>query len=150
MKIRNGFVSNSSTSSFIVAIAKVVDEERVMKWISDNKLEYVTEIRKFGDEESEDKGLDYRHGGGWSLTEKASGRILFIDELCNKNFVVSGFKPGDKYVVFNGNLKEDCDWDSPDIDKDSCNNEGEFYKFILRGGDGMFSSYNGAYAIGMN
>ena len=32
MKTRQGFVSNSSSSSFIVAVAKVVDEEKVNKW----------------------------------------------------------------------------------------------------------------------
>ena len=29
MKIRNGFVSNSSSSSFIIGIAKVADEKRL-------------------------------------------------------------------------------------------------------------------------
>jgi hypothetical protein len=38
MKIRNGFVSNSSSSSFIVAIAKVVDEAKVNSWLKSLKI----------------------------------------------------------------------------------------------------------------
>lgn len=38
MKIRNGFVSNSSSSSFIIAIAAVKDIAKFDKYMKDNKL----------------------------------------------------------------------------------------------------------------
>jgi hypothetical protein len=41
MKIRNGFVSNSSSSSFIIGIARVSDEEKLNKYIKDNNISNV-------------------------------------------------------------------------------------------------------------
>jgi hypothetical protein len=38
MKIRNGFVSNSSSSSFIIGIAKVTDLDKLKKYISDKGI----------------------------------------------------------------------------------------------------------------
>ena len=38
MKIRNGFVSNSSSSSFIVGIAKIIDYNKLTKYIRKNKI----------------------------------------------------------------------------------------------------------------
>jgi hypothetical protein len=38
MKIRNGFVSNSSSSSFIIGIAAVADVDACKKYLEDNKI----------------------------------------------------------------------------------------------------------------
>jgi len=38
MKTRQGFVSNSSSSSFIVGIAKITDEKKFHKYLKDNNL----------------------------------------------------------------------------------------------------------------
>lgn len=40
MKTRNGFVSNSSSSSFIVGIGKVVDQNRLHKFMTSNKIKF--------------------------------------------------------------------------------------------------------------
>lgn len=42
MKIRNGFVSNSSSSSFMIGIAKIVDMDKFKKWFDNfgDKLKY--------------------------------------------------------------------------------------------------------------
>lgn len=39
MKIRNGFVSNSSSSSFVIAIAEVTDEEKIRIYLKENKID---------------------------------------------------------------------------------------------------------------
>jgi hypothetical protein len=38
MKTRNGFVSNSSSSSFIVAVAKVINEKKLKEWLKSLNL----------------------------------------------------------------------------------------------------------------
>jgi hypothetical protein len=39
MKIRNGFVSNSSSSSFIIAVAQIINREKVDSWIGSLSLD---------------------------------------------------------------------------------------------------------------
>jgi len=50
MKTRNGFVSNSSSSSFIIAVGKVIDREKALSFFeSCDMLEYFWSINKLSD-----------------------------------------------------------------------------------------------------
>ena len=45
MKIRNGFVSNSSSSSFIIGLAIIKDRELFDNWVSSNKINDIKIIK---------------------------------------------------------------------------------------------------------
>jgi len=46
MKIRNGFVSNSSSSSFIISIGKIVDDNKFEKYCKNNDIKLDDDIFK--------------------------------------------------------------------------------------------------------
>ena len=49
MKIRRGFVSNSSSSSFIIGISKVGDIDKCLKYITDNNIDKEVKITTYKD-----------------------------------------------------------------------------------------------------
>ena len=69
MKTRNGFVSNSSSSSFIIGIAEIVNEGRVMKYLRNSKLWEFNRLEILKTNE-----LDF--------VTNENGTTTYIDKLC--------------------------------------------------------------------
>lgn len=85
MKIRNGFVSNSSSSSFIIGIGNVDDEVKLRQEIGNNnyiKIDTVEElIKSYSFRISSNKIILESFGGEVSTTfNDKSDLIVFFDE----------------------------------------------------------------------
>lgn len=108
MKIRNGFVSNSSSSSFIIAIAEITDLPTFLESMKDVKFDY-----------------HYNYGTFEELLEKGMGVNGEENELCVESFTSATttmvMEPGKKYFVvdYAGNEGDESFMDSDDdIDYD--------------------------------
>ena len=91
MKIRNGFVTNSSSSSYIICFARIKDEEKAKKIIDKHDLEVF-----------DAKGVK---GEMWfgELGAVWAGAIIWgVDELLEKH-------PNDKYVIIEDGIEGDWD-----------------------------------------
>lgn len=88
MKIRNGFVTNSSSSSFICCFARIADEEKAKKILE--KYEY--DIDVYTAEEALE-AIDRRGWSGWLDCDWAGVYMTpskeYIKEHMNSRFVVS-------------------------------------------------------------
>lgn len=95
MKIRCGFVTNSSSSSYIICFARIKDEEKAQKIID-----------KYDLDTFDAKGVkdEMRYG---ELGADWAGAIIWgTDEILEAH-------PDDKYVIIE-------DWLDADYDEDSC------------------------------
>ena len=104
MKIRNGFVSNSSSSSFIIAIARVVDEDKLNTYIKKNNITNV-EIEAIG---------DIKHWYNINIKDNKIKLESFMSD------VETTFKDEtDKVVIFDDAFGDDDDfWNGDDYDYD--------------------------------
>lgn len=87
MKTRSGFVSNSSSSSFIIALAKVIDKSKLEGWLksvaNSEQLRYDVEIKRLGDipvEGSEE--------AKYECTERVKDSTVIRTTLLNDDFTV--------------------------------------------------------------
>lgn len=70
MKIRNGFVSNSSSSSFIVAINQLTEDQ------IEKLMTYPAECTFPGEWHSTDEFGKYYYGDGWNIHKNDSGGFI--------------------------------------------------------------------------
>ena len=101
MKVRNGFVSNSSSSSFIIAIARVIDEEKLTKYITKNNIQGLSIVTV---EDAKDKL--------WSFSEH-NGRVVLEGFMSD---VSTSYESNtDKLVYLDSYGGDDSDfWDGDD------------------------------------
>jgi len=124
MKIRNGFVSNSSSSSFIATYGKIVDVKKFEKWMatfphaSRYKIMNGTSL------------LEMQENGGWNKPITSG----FMDCMISENEVIHAAKTNpDDLFIFKTGIGPDCDsdfmnseddWDlNYDIDLDRFNSD---------------------------
>jgi len=100
MKYRNDFVTNSSSSSYIICFARIADLEKASKIIEKNGLKICTK-RDIEHEMIYDGAL----GNDWSGVE-----LWGIDKILNKY-------PNSKYIIIEGGFEIYEPWDrEPDYD----------------------------------
>ena len=122
MKVRQGFVSNSSSSSFIIGIAKIEDEQKLEEYLKKNKIEKDSEdliIETFNDIKKRRKEYDYFFSERQNalIVDAFSGAMVSID--------TKALKDDDKILIYyfcgdEGDFCfcDDCDDLDYDIDID--------------------------------
>jgi len=118
MKLRQGFVSNSSSSSFIVGVGKVKSLDALKKWAKDNKVTLGTE--NYSDIRLKTTS-DILKNDGWDYG--IEGPNLYVEEPVNSGGrVYSKFDvAGDDFycIVCIGNDEGDQQfWNGYDMDYD--------------------------------
>ena len=95
MKIRLDYVTNSSSSSYIICFARIADENKAKKIINKHQLDILSEEDVRGEMYYGDLGADW------------CGAIIWgADKILKEH-------PDDKYIIIE-------DWNDADYDEDSC------------------------------
>jgi len=128
MKIRNGFVSNSSSSSFIIGIVNsgVNGEGRtVSDLIKDNIIGYnqwAEIVAKDIDENTILLMIDSFNGDSVSCKATLEDKILYVN----------GTGPDDDDFFYDGDY---CDYDKIDLDDFENNDQSMYYEIASLGGE---------------
>lgn len=118
MKIRNGFVSNSSSSSFIIAYGMIKDRKKLDDYLKKNGITYEESISRW----SEVRIVPYveinQSNRNLSCTNCISLDIpIGLDKFKNKEFIIVelGNNEGDSFFWEDDSYE--CNWDkAEDID----------------------------------
>jgi len=118
VKTRQGFVSNSSSSSFIVGVGKVKSLDAFHKWAKKNKVTIGTE--NYSDVRLKTTS-DILKADGWDFGVR--GETVYVEEPVNNGGEVScDFDPaGDDFyciVCIGNNEGDDQFWNGHDMDYD--------------------------------
>jgi len=148
MKIRNGFVSNSSSSSFMIGMGVVTDQKKLEKYLTDNKIvlddkkNYSCELKIATVSELRDKATE--KWSGFSI-DKDTDILELMAPINNYHAVMLGLKKlqeddkilylyvgndeGDGAFYTSDNGWGDLDYDQVDINWFSENQQLAWYAF---------------------
>lgn len=123
MKKRNGFVSNSSSSSFIVAVAKIVNEQKFNEWFNSLNIQtYECRVCNLTDIASDRCTSVVLKGDDIVVESFQTNAILKVNNITEKDkiFVVNitndegdygRFSGDDEYGEYQGYIDYDIDID---------------------------------------
>jgi hypothetical protein len=160
MKIRNGFVSNSSSSSFIVGVGKISNRDAFDEFIKEKGIcnfvdIYTTEeLVKESESDSWYKNCT-KSDDKYYITKDSfmdSGERLEFDPNLNEEFVVVSYCGDEGECSFCSNDPDNCDYDcgysNYNIDSEFFEGDSASYLFDLS--DHGVENYSYHYGAGRN
>lgn len=133
MKIRHGYVSNSSSSSFLIGVAKVKDRDKVEELIKDTYGAQILSIKDYLSGKSEFWGLEM-NGNSLTLESFDSTQVTVKDLSSLDEVLIYETSGGDESDFWNEEYEEH----DYDIDLDHFpENVQKIFMSIQQGADGL-------------
>ena len=144
MKVRVGFVSNSSSSSYIIGVGKLVDEKAFVEYCTKNNIEYDIMTTK--------EILDFNNK--WKSVIRVRGdKTYFVKDAFDGNEVQVEINPNadEKFVSIHHSedINESEDGETNyDVDSDSFDSSGQAVLDIEE--EDFVEDWNCSYGAGRN